>query len=315
MLAEYALIPDIFDTTCYSSPEVCGLHLQHLKEALIEEALVRDLRDGEWFSYIKEWMKALPTQCHPKAKELLKKLATQKRLRTAEFCSETIPTCPADWCKEAIASHSWQPLNGVITSATTAKQFEKEHLIASIEKLQSARWWQDRGHSIRLYKRTSDYLRYLQLVLSHANSVLLIDPFIDPTQRHYQELHHLIQAMRRPKLAPLLEIHVAAKGFDKEGKSRREFTFEDWRYRLSGLSSSLRSAGLSLDVFVWDNFHDRYIISDIVGINLNGGLDINVERDEETTWNRLTRTVKDDIQREFVANSGKHQLLHQFKLP
>ena len=40
LLAEYALTPDVFDTTSYTSEEVCGLHLQNLKEVLLHEGLV-----------------------------------------------------------------------------------------------------------------------------------------------------------------------------------------------------------------------------------------------------------------------------------
>ena len=43
LLAEYALTPDVFDATSYNSEEVCGLHLQTLKEVLLNEGLVRDL--------------------------------------------------------------------------------------------------------------------------------------------------------------------------------------------------------------------------------------------------------------------------------
>jgi len=54
MLAEYAIVPDVFDPLCYSSSVVCSVHLQNLKPALLEEAMVRDLRGGEWRAFIKE---------------------------------------------------------------------------------------------------------------------------------------------------------------------------------------------------------------------------------------------------------------------
>jgi|GEM_PF-5573847 len=46
MLVEYALVPDVLDSTCYSSPELCEASLQILKPILLEEAPVRDLRGG-----------------------------------------------------------------------------------------------------------------------------------------------------------------------------------------------------------------------------------------------------------------------------
>ena len=48
LLAEYAVTPDVFDTSCYTSSDLCGARLQSLKDALMEEGIVRDLCSGEW---------------------------------------------------------------------------------------------------------------------------------------------------------------------------------------------------------------------------------------------------------------------------
>ena len=80
LLAEYALTPDVFDSASYSNDEVGGIRLQHLKEVLLSEGLVRDLRDGRWSSLFADdgrpW--------HMRGKELLKKLAQQKAI--ASLC-------------------------------------------------------------------------------------------------------------------------------------------------------------------------------------------------------------------------------------
>ena len=48
LLAEYAITPDVFDVASYTSEEVCGLHLEAIREPMLTDGLVRDLRDGEW---------------------------------------------------------------------------------------------------------------------------------------------------------------------------------------------------------------------------------------------------------------------------
>ena len=74
LLAEYALTPDVFDLTSYSTDEVCGLHLQSIKDVLLHEALVRNLRNGEWATLFsgnyRPW--------HRRGKELLKKTRSAK---------------------------------------------------------------------------------------------------------------------------------------------------------------------------------------------------------------------------------------------
>lgn len=125
MLAEYALVPDIFDTISYSSPELCDTRMQYLKEVLLEEALIRDLHGGGgWSAYIKDWVKEAGDRCPQRSKELLKKLAKQKRLRCVQAVSETPPTNSTDWCREAIASHNIYPLNGVIASRAITEDLQ-----------------------------------------------------------------------------------------------------------------------------------------------------------------------------------------------
>ena len=103
------------------------------------------------------------------------------------------PQTGQDWCEEAIASQQWRDAAGdYYVECERRAAYPKDPLIAAIDKLSSAHWWRQ-GHSVRLCKRTVDYLQHLQLVLSHANSIQIIDPFIDPTQRHYQELWEAVR--------------------------------------------------------------------------------------------------------------------------
>jgi hypothetical protein len=313
MLTEYALIPDIFDSTSYDSSELCSVHLQYLNEALLEEALVRDLREGEWLAYLKNWVKQPQEYCPQRAKELLKKLVNQNRLRRVTSAMATQPKDCKDWCQEAIASHDDYSLNGVITSKSLAEEFKEIDLVASIERLSGKVWWQKRGPSVRLYKRTSDYLKHLQLVLSQANSIMLIDPYLDPTEPRYREFGQIIRAAQRLDVSPLIEIHRVE--YNGSGSNRQNITPTEWECRFSQLSTILQSAGLNADIFIWDYFHDRFIISDLLGIKLSCGLDLSNNTNELTTWSRLSRLDRDDVQREFASNTTRHRLKHRFTVP
>ena len=61
-------------------------------------------------------------------------------------------------------------------------------------------------------------------------------------------------------------------------------------------------------------FGDRYLISNLIGINLPHGFGISDPHDPHpiTTWTRLGRKDRDDIQREFDPASGRHKLQHRF---
>jgi hypothetical protein len=77
----------------------------------------------------------------------------------------------------------------------------------------------------------------------------------------------------------------------------------------------MRSASISAEVFIWDDFHDRYLISDLIGVSLPYGFDTTTDESSFTTWTRLGRHDRDDIQREFDPASGRHALRHRFRVP
>jgi hypothetical protein len=203
MLAEYALVPDIFDRTSYSVQETCDICLRHLKQPMLEEALVRDLRNGEWLAYVQGHVQ----RWHPRATELLKKLFTQQRFRPSRSALAESPAGDAGWCDEAIASHQHDPLNGIIASRHTAESHAHVREVASIEELTSAPWWQARSSSARLTRNTANYLHHLGIVLSHANSLMFIDPHLDPSWPNYGEFVQLIERITTTNQSALIEIH------------------------------------------------------------------------------------------------------------
>ena len=311
MLVEYALVPDIFDSTCYNTVETCDVHLQYLKEPLLQDALVRDLRNGGWSTFVRKDM----PRYHLRAKELIRKLISQNRLCKSEPIGQSIPTNYMGWCNEALASHKHNPLNGIIASSLVAAQFKNVTEVASIEKLYNASWWQNRSPSIRLNRNTNDYIFHLKLILNHGNSLMFVDPHIDPGENRYGEFIQLLKAIRGSDgISPRIEIHrVCYKG---SGANRKIFPFDYWEMNFKkNFSKKLTSKGLSVEVFIWDDFHDRYLITDILGIAIPNGFDISNISNNQTTWTKLGRRDRDDIQREFDPSAGYHDLKHRFRLP
>ncbi len=49
------------------------------------------------------------------------------------------------------------------------------------------------------------------------------------------------------------------------------------------------------------------MISDLIGVSLSNGFDVSRKPDDITTWTRLSRTDRDDLQREFDPASGRHK--------
>ena len=119
--------------------------------------------------------------------------------------------------------------------------------------------------------------------------------------------------MARRSPAPKLEIHrVRYRG---SGPHRDLVEVNEWeRTFRSCLAPRLSRAGLKVEVFLWNDFHDRYVLSNLLGISVPNGFDTTSTKDT-TTWTRLGRKDLEDIQREFDPAANRHDLKHRFTIP
>ena len=313
LLADYAITPDVFDVRSYSNDEVCAARLETIREAMLTECLVRDLYGGKWRtlfrSAIRPW--------HRRGKELVRKLATQGRLVRFQSALPSVPVEDQDWCAEALATHTKYPFTGgTIVTKSVKDTYPSERLVARIDRLNSASWWAARGPSVTLSRTLSDYQRHLNPILRCSNSILFIDPHLDPERRGYRDFGVLLKQAGARTPAAEIEIHrVCYKG----SGSTRNFPLENdntyFKRRFDNLLGQLvRTSGLRVKVFIWDDFHDRFLISNLVGISLPNGFDIGGAH-QETRWTRLSRNDRDGVQREFDPVSGKHKLHAVFSIP
>jgi len=310
LLSEFALTPDVFDTASYVHEEVADARLQVLKDALLNEALVRDLREGEWF----ELFSSPERLWHRRGKELLKKLKLQKRLRTMPPASSTDCVSDVDWCNEALQTHESLPLNGIVVTKAIIDQVPDEPLVCCIDRLSSTPWWSGRSPSVRLRRTAEEYEKHLRLLLCCCNSIMLIDPHFDPTEGRFSDFLGVLSAVAGRSPAPDIEFHRVC--YVGSGTRRQVYDGPYWETQFrSGFAQFLKETCLSVHAFIWDDFHDRYIITDLMGIHLGNSLDTSRRKTDVTTWDRLGRTERDDVQREFDPAGDRHMLLHSFVLP
>ena len=306
ILSEYALTHCVFDSAKYDSNEIGRVHLQYLKEALLNEAVVRDLRNGSWSRIIgsggRSW--------HIMGKELLRKLETQSRLIPFPAAIPDEPTSDFEWCQEAIFSHKMVPLIGIISSSSTAQKFSQEKLVAQVQKLSSSTWWQNRSPSVRIRRCKKDYAENLQPLFRSANSIMFIDPHFDPSQLRYHDIISLFAELYDHTRKPLVEIHRCC--YRGSGPGRELIDGQEWEEIFKGYFKKLiKNSELKAKVFIWDDIHDRHIISNLIGFHLGNGLDT-TNANDKTTWTRLGREDRDDLQREYDPGSYMKKLIHSF---
>ena len=313
LLADYAITPDVFDVTSYPTEGECAARLETIREAMLTEGLVRDLRDGAWSGLFRG--DARPW--HRRGQELLKKMATQGRLSHFGPALSRRPAADVDWCAEALAADDRRAFHGgVITTESVKKAFAADRRVARIDRLSSARWWASRGPSVRLGRTAADYEEHLDLVLRCSNSLMFIDPHLDPSKSRYGAFGTLLQRAGNRTPGPRIEIHRVC--YEGSGPARRLPMREAPEYfrRVfhDALARPLRDAGLRAEVFIWTDFHDRYLLSNLVGISLPNGFDVPGAPGAVTTWTRLGRRDRDDVQREFDPGAGRHGLVDRFEV-
>lgn len=306
LLSEYGLIHDIFDEKCYSTLEMAAVQMQLLRTVLLEDSLARDFRNGGWRKVFGDKDRLW----HEHGKRLFKALVAQNRLSIVPCRRAKDPTSDAEWCQEAIESFKSSAFDGIITTGTTASLFTEEH-VAAIEDLQNAKWWQSRSPSLRLRRATGDYKKALGLVLKRANSIMFIDPHLDPTRPRYLEFVKLFEGWPKRSIKPTIEIHrICSEG---SGRECSLLTPKEWQNKFETLLERLARLGWKATVFIWDDFHDRYVISDLLGISVPNGFDIGMGgRSNWTTWTRLGRPDRDNVQREFDPANDEHKLQSHF---
>ena len=313
LLADYAITPDVFDLTSYSPNEVCGVRLETIRETMLTEGVVRDLRDGEWGFLFgtnsRSW--------HRRGRELVKKLSQQGRLIRHRPALSDSPCDDQGWCAEALASHANCPITGgVIVTGSVKQAYAGQRLVSAIDRLSSAPWWATRSSSVKLQRTTADYLKHLEPVLRFSNSILFIDPHLDPAKRGYRDFGALLGGTGKRKVAPRFEIHRVChegSGHGRDFPLERDSSYFERRFR-DELARPLSAAGLQAEVYIWDDFHDRFLISNLVGISLPNGFDTGGAH-PETRWTRLGRADRDDVQREFDPASNRHKLHGRFIIP
>jgi len=302
MLLDLAILPEVFETGAYSEPALCGHLLKVLKPVLFEDAVVRDLRNGGW----SQWMRKAAGNCHHATGEIVEALIKQRRLGLFPPVLGDEPHDSATWCYEALATHEIAALNVILCGNGVAADFENDPLVQSLERVHESDWYKNRPGSVRLRRQTADYTKTLRVPLKWCNSAMFIDPFIEPARKGYGEFWRILDLIRGRDVPPQIEFHRCS--FEGSGKNRRILPMGDVQTMFASVDAFLSGEKMKATVYVWDAFHDRYLITNHIGMVLPNGFDISEDANEITTWTRLGAKDREDVQREFDPASYRHKL-------
>ena len=161
-----------------------------------------------------------------------------------------------------------------------------------------------------------------------ACQIKFVDPYFKDSPRHLDFLKECLRIRKewrfKSKLA--MEIHFSIpKGSpgdsaaDLVGNGNKRFPYI-CRYSIDQLESIMRK-GDTLTLFQWSEledeskprFHDRFVLTEIGGVDFGGGLDTG-ERGEDTTAGLLSTEITNTLNRRYDAKSDEFLLRNEHKI-
>lgn len=204
------------------------------------------------------------------------------------------------------------PLSGIVADEATAAACGGGHALAPVTKLNEQAWWMGGKNSAELKRSTEAYLEALGPTLSNSRFIMFIDPHLDPTRPSYNGFAELLRLRGPRNPSPKIEVHRVC--YSGSGRERQVVTEPEWKLRFEqGIGSVANQTGLKVEVSIWDDFHDRYLISNLIGILMPNGFDTE-GNPSVTRWARLDREHRDNVEREFHTAAQMHSLRHRFEV-
>ena len=302
LLPEFAVLHEVL-TQSAGEP----FRLAYLRDVILRDSLIRDLRDGGWSNTLLDRPGQVPRQVREIVKTLKKRhrLVPFRKIRTAE------PSTGSDWCQEAIESHGKRPLDAIIVPDDIARQFGQTDVLVSEADLPESPLASSGTISVRCLFRMSEYLTHLGSALANARRLCFIDPYIDPSHRDYTEFLRLLLAVGNRSPMPRLEIHRKCMVRPPGSREEQPQTSERyWQDLFSKWGAELARAGLMTKVVIWDDFKTRFFISELLGIHLAKGFKTNRDPSNKNDLSRLSFEDRTDVDLEFDPDASPRHHAH-----
>lgn len=269
MLAEFALIPCVFDEQANPDKEAWLEQLTHLGANMFPRmeatsgVVVSNLYSGSWHRHALQVAEAVK---HPAAKRRCQDILTQaKDVLVDRPAVSDWPWDDTAWAREAISSCKDEPIERIVASAETREKLRSEGTrLRTINEVLDSGFWHGLGPGL-LRARIDDQVMALRKVCLHSHFLCLITPYIFGGGNDEADfaLELIKKTTDRPKgfSSPVIEIHAM---FEIPPTER-----ERWKRQACGIAKyfqkSLQSSQL-VKLVLWPRVKDkdRRIIAGVV---------------------------------------------------
>jgi hypothetical protein len=298
VLYEFAMTPDVFETSVVDGDPTLGVVLVQLLRGMCDNGLIANLHRDRWARHVKEdHLTRLSPALRDKVIACLNTLHDRHRLVRHPRRMQGDPTADGEWLELALESHRRIPFHSIILSKALLSECGDSNIVlAELSAALDSPQWQSRRRSFTLTKCDADYRAALAPILRHARTLTLIDPYMSCCDsRFFNTVKICIDLLGQRGHAVLPAcIHIHA-GNPQDIYYHPESVvncLSVWEQYLRPLMDTQHPHHFK--VFLWEaypgreTFHDRYILTDQCGISIPSGLDCRVDSaPNSTTWSLL----------------------------
>jgi len=227
---------------------------------------------GRLFSDIprKKWIRlARASIKHSDNGQVMKKrlvVGSERLSRKAIYCRNSVPEPESDlWLDHAIAAHKDRPFQAILTDCYDG---DEECVFRNDQEFtEHGRW------NIPLDKRIERsphiMIEAITPMLDCAREVVLVDRNFDPDKYRWRPfLIELATFLSKRNFSPSIK-KIDYHSGDKISEEHLKFLCG--KYLLKDLPPDIK---INFFIWPWDQLHDRYILTDVGGVDFGIGLDI-----------------------------------------
>jgi len=130
---------------------------------------------------------------------------------------------------------------------------------------------------------------------------MFIDPYLNPMRTEYDVFEQLFEEIGNSSKKPAIEIHTSAKA--EAVINDQEYTGDLGKNFCDKWRTLAKKNRLVIEVYKWPAFHDRFLITDLIGLSLPFGFQTTPNQAYKTIWTRLQRKHRDSVQSRFSVTN------------
>ena len=278
MFYEYAIIPDVFDSSFLARNGAHPVILRQLLRGICENGMISDLNKSGWSRDIARRIEKVSSQkTKTDLKTLLSVLKNRNRLvRHPKALGD--PNDDLEWLALARQAHDRTPLDAImLTTELLNHSGMTDKLLVEVGGALDSRVWLARKRSETIKQREEDYKGLFPKILRHAKRLYLIDPFFRPDQRKWTDTIKICASLMGQRggepLRGIIEIHTGDPSNRRTPQEEAQ-AWDQWKK-----AKFVPHYAHTLSVSMWKRFdggervHDRFLITNQVGFSIAGGLD------------------------------------------